>query len=87
MAIPELINNARFLTNQQGEQTDVLLSIETWQTLLSLIEQLEQDDPDQGLSLRPELEEQLLAIRDRQSSGQRGVAAADVAARYGMTWQ
>jgi hypothetical protein len=59
MPIAELLNNARFLTNQQGEQTDVLLSIETWQTLLSLVEQLEQDDPDQGLSLRPELEQQL----------------------------
>ncbi len=77
-----------FLRINRGEQTDVLLSIETWQTLLSLVEQLEQDDdPDQGLSLRPELEQQLLAIRDRQSFGQRGTPAADVAARYGMTWQ
>jgi hypothetical protein len=41
MPIAELLNNARFLTNQQGEQTDVLLSIETWNTLLSLLEQLE----------------------------------------------
>jgi hypothetical protein len=80
MPIAELLNNARFLTNQQGEQTDVLLSIETWNTL-------EQDDPDQGLSLRPELEQQLLTIRDRQASGQRGMSAADVGARYGMTWQ
>lgn len=87
MPIAELLNNARFLTNQQGEQTDVLLSIETWQTLLSLVEQLEQNDPDQGLSLQPELEQQLLTIRDRHASGQRGTAAADVAARYGMTWQ
>jgi hypothetical protein len=87
MPIAELLNNARFLTNQQGEQTDVLLSIETWNSLLSLVEQLEQDDPDQGLSLRSELEKQLLTIRDRQASGQRGIPAADVAARYGMTWQ
>jgi hypothetical protein len=29
MPIAELLNNARFLTNQQGEKTDVLLSIET----------------------------------------------------------
>jgi hypothetical protein len=87
MPIAELLNNARFLTNQQGEQTDVLLSIETWNTLLSLVEQLDQDDPDQGLSLRPELEQQLLTIRDRQASGQRGMSAADVAARYGMEWQ
>jgi hypothetical protein len=87
MPIAELLNNARFLTNQQGEQTDVLLSIETWNTLLSLVEQLDQDDPDQGLSLRPELEQQLLTIRDRQASGQRGMSAADVAARYEMEWQ
>ena len=87
MPIVELLNNARFLMNKQGEQTDVLLSIETWNALLSLIEQLEQGDPDQGLSLRPELEQQILTIRDRQVSGQRGIAAADVAARYGMTWQ
>jgi len=45
------------------------------------------DDPDRGLKLRPEIEQQLLASRDRRAAGQRGMSASDVAARYGMTWQ
>ena len=44
--------------------------------------------PDIGLKLRPEIEQQLLATQSRRAAGQRaGTSAADVAARYGMTWQ
>ena len=43
------------------------------------------DDPDRGLKLRPEIEQQLLASRDRRAAGQRGMSASDVAARYEMT--
>ena len=44
------------------------------------------DDPDIGLKLRPEIEQQLLAAQSRRAAGQRaGTSAADVAARYGMT--
>jgi hypothetical protein len=43
------------------------------------------NDPDLELKLRPEIEQQLMASRDRRSAGQRGMSAADVAVRYGMT--
>ena len=46
------------------------------------------DDPDIGLKLRPEIEQQLLAAQNRHAAGQHTeTSAADVAARYGMTWQ
>ena len=45
------------------------------------------DDPDRDLTLRPEIEQQLLAIRDRRAASQNRMSATDVAARYGMTWQ
>ena len=41
MPIAELLNNARFLTNDLGVQTDVLISIDTWQTLLTLVQTIE----------------------------------------------
>ena len=41
MPIAELLNNARFLTNDLGVQTDVLIPIDTWQTLLTLVQKIE----------------------------------------------
>jgi hypothetical protein len=42
------------------------------------------EDPDAGRQLRAEVEQQILAMQKRRKSGQRGIAAAEVAARYGM---
>lgn len=56
------------------------------ETVMAVLEEV-LDDPDEGLVLRPEVEQQLLASRQRRASGQRGVSATDVAQRYGMTWQ
>ena len=41
MPIAELLQNARFLTNNLGVQTDVVIPIDTWQTLLNLVEHIE----------------------------------------------
>jgi hypothetical protein len=40
------------------------------------------EDPDAGLQIRPEIEQQILAMQKRRESGQRGITAAEVAARY-----
>ena len=41
MPIAELLQNARFLTNNLGVQTDVVIPIDTWQTLLNFVERIE----------------------------------------------
>jgi mRNA interferase RelE/StbE len=41
MPIADLLHNARFLTNSLGEQTDVVISIDTWNTLISVIQQIQ----------------------------------------------
>lgn len=41
MPIAELLHNARFLTNSLGEQTDVVISIDTWNTLVVTIQQIQ----------------------------------------------
>jgi hypothetical protein len=45
------------------------------------------DDPDEGLELRPEVQQQLLASRQRRAAGERGIPAETVAQQFGMTWQ
>jgi hypothetical protein len=45
------------------------------------------DDPDEGLELRPEVQQQLLASRQRRAAGERGISAETVAQKFGMTWQ
>jgi hypothetical protein len=37
MPIADLLHNARYLTNSLGEQTDVVISIDTWNNLMSVI--------------------------------------------------
>lgn len=44
-------------------------------------------DPDAGHPVRETVKQQLLASRQRRSSGERGISAAEVAQRFGMTWQ
>jgi hypothetical protein len=45
------------------------------------------NDPDAELELRPEVQQQLLASRQRRAAGARGVPAAEVAQQFGLTWQ
>ncbi len=42
------------------------------------------DDPDEGLVLRPEVEQQLLRSRQRRESGVPGVALEEVARQLGV---
>ena len=67
------------------------LTTEEFKTLIreTVLEVLAEslDDPDRDLTLRPEIEQQLLAMRDRRAASQNRMSATDVAARYGMTWQ
>jgi ribosomal protein L29 len=56
------------------------------ETVLETIEEV-LDDPDISKTLRPELKQQLLESRQRRTTGQRGIPAADVAQRFGLTWQ
>jgi hypothetical protein len=41
MPIAELLHNARFLTNSLGEQTDVVISIDTWNSLVAALQQIQ----------------------------------------------
>jgi hypothetical protein len=54
------------------------------ETVMAVLEEV-LDEPDEGLTLRSEVEQQLLASRQRRASGQRGISAADVAQRLGTT--
>jgi hypothetical protein len=56
------------------------------ETVLEVLEET-LHDPDTGLTLRPEVELQLLTIQALQKSGQRGTPAQAIADRYGMNWQ
>ncbi len=51
------------------------------QALLDLL-----DDPDKGLALRPEIEEQLLTSLERTQAGERGIPVEQVAAELGLDW-
>jgi hypothetical protein len=42
MPIADLLHNARYLTNSLGEQTDVIISIDTWKSLLAIVQETEQ---------------------------------------------
>lgn len=44
MPIAELIEQTRFLTNNLGEQTDVVIPIDTWNTVIALVQSLESID-------------------------------------------
>jgi hypothetical protein len=44
-------------------------------------------DPDAELELRPEVQQQLLASRQRRAAGVRGIPAAEVAQQFGMPRQ
>ena len=46
MPIAELLQQTRFLTNNLGEQTDVVIPIETWNTVLALVESFQSIDDD-----------------------------------------
>ncbi len=50
------------------------------ETVMAVLEEA-LDDRDGGLALRPKIEQQLLASRQRRASGYRGISAADVAQR------
>ena len=43
------------------------------------------DDPDEGLVVRPEVEQQLLQSRQRRESGVRGTSLEEVARQLGVT--
>jgi elongation factor P--beta-lysine ligase len=42
MPIADLLHNAPYLTNSLGEQTDVVISIDTWKSLLAIVQETEQ---------------------------------------------
>ena len=44
MPIAELLEQTRFLTNNLGEQTDVVIPIDTWNTVIALVQSLESID-------------------------------------------
>jgi len=71
---------------QVKDLTTEELKILIRETVMAVLEEV-LDDPDEVLTLRSEVEQQLLASRQRRASGQRGISAADVAQRYGTTWQ
>lgn len=44
MPIAELLQQTRFLTNNLGEQTDVVIPIDAWKTVIALVESLQSID-------------------------------------------
>ena len=66
MPIAELLHNARFLTNNLGVQTDVLIPIDTWQTLITLVNQIEvlRHDPEMSSRLSSSLEQSLSQLQN-----------------------
>jgi hypothetical protein len=44
MPIAELLQQTRFLTNSLGEQTDVVIPIDAWNTVIALVESLQSID-------------------------------------------
>jgi hypothetical protein len=56
------------------------------ETVLETLEDV-LDDPDIGKTLRPELRQQLLESRQHRTTGHKGIPAAEVAQRFGLTWQ
>lgn len=63
------------------------------ETILEVLEEFlqvqdeEMPDPDKELEIRPEIQQQLLASRQRRAKGERGLPAAEVAQRFGMIWK
>ncbi|MDX2229832.1 MAG: hypothetical protein NW220_09355 [Leptolyngbyaceae cyanobacterium bins.349] len=53
------------------------------ETVLEAIEEL-LPDPDAELSVKPEFEQSLLAIRQRRAAGVAGIPATEVARRLGL---
>jgi len=51
------------------------------ETLLELF-----GDPDEGLLLRPEIQERLKLSLERIPQGEKGISAEDVAKRAGLVW-
>lgn len=54
MNINSLHKNVRYLTNPQGEQTDVLIPLSLWETILAILE-----SPHGAIKLRESWEEQM----------------------------
>jgi hypothetical protein len=54
----------------------------------TVLETLEEflDDPDEGQEIRPEVKQQLIASLQRTQAGARGIPAAEVAQKLGLTW-
>jgi hypothetical protein len=52
---------------------------ETIQTLLV--------DPDAGMQIKPEVEQQLLRSLERTQAGERGIPAEEVARKLGLNWE
>jgi hypothetical protein len=66
------------------------LTIEELKALIreTVLETLEEflDDPDEGREIRPEIKQQLIASLQRTQTGERGIPAAEVAHKLGLTW-
>lgn len=54
----------------------------------TVLETLEEflDDPDEGKEIYPEVKQQLIESMRRTQAGDRGIPAADVAKKLGLTW-
>ena len=55
------------------------------ETVLETLEEL-LDDPDKGREIRPEIKQQLITSLQRTQAGERGIPAAEVAQKLGLTW-
>ncbi|MCY7277183.1 MAG: hypothetical protein LH702_26510 [Phormidesmis sp. CAN_BIN44] len=66
------------------------LTIEELKSLIreTVLETLEEflDDPDEGKEMRPEVKQQLIESIRRTQAGERGIPAAEVAKKLGLTW-
>ncbi len=44
------------------------------------------DDPDEGKEIRPEVKQQLIDSLQQTRTGERGIPAAEVARKLGLSW-
>jgi hypothetical protein len=66
MPIAELLHNARFITNNLGEQTDVVISIDTWNSLVSTLQQFQPlEDSHWGKQAQQAIETSAMVGTDR----------------------
>jgi hypothetical protein len=66
MPIAELLHNARFITNNLGEQTDVVISIDTWNSLVSALQQIQPlEDAYWGKQAQQAIETSVMVGTDR----------------------